>query len=225
MSAPEPEILSMEEVRRFARAAERINYSLPADDTTRLCLTVEHYATLAQRHSETSHERDAAAYSLAIERDRLRALVAGMREWVLGHDHWLGCSIHTEGDRCGCGYSALLLDDDGQRAYDLATKDREDAEKWRALMAEAEEHLKEPEHAAFIARATQAFEEGEEELRLLRAWESARASQIACEAKCRESEETDPLRVLLGMATSDAAERATWTALSAFRARQKGGQK
>ncbi len=101
----------------------------------------------------------------------------------------------------------------------LLVQDREAARKWRALM-EADAEQLDPEHVAFIERATAAIAEGEEELRLLRAWESARRSVAVCEEKCRTID-ADPARILLGMAMADRAERATWEALCAFRARQR----
>jgi hypothetical protein len=49
VAEPKPEVLTLEAVARIKQAAERINYSLPADDVLSLCATVEHYAELLPR--------------------------------------------------------------------------------------------------------------------------------------------------------------------------------
>jgi hypothetical protein len=226
-----PEILSMEEVREIATSTRCSRGVWNWQEHARLCATVEHWHREAQGKAsvgagiealkgafESTVSRDTHAEVVA-ERDRLRALVAGMREALGSWQKWEANIIAD--DRCWSGSAptieqehldaltplqdaraALLADPDGRRAHDLAAKDREAAEKWRALMAEAEEHLKEPEHAAFIEKATAAIAEGEEELRLLRDLES-----IASKAFCSRR---------LPLAAPVAA-------LAAFRARQKKG--
>lgn len=306
MSAPEPEILSMEEVRVIAASRPGNGAWVQA-----LCLTVEHWHREARgkasvgagiealksafestvprdTHAEVAAERDrlrifldsvladlcstqglheylgglhadrcagcdlrrkvtkaldyprgdlltaaAAKEDPAAEQDRLRALVAGMREEVkrllgvadvrLDHvqalvDQGASGDVVLWMDSSGRGVwlkevlptPALLSDPDGQRAYELAAKDREDAKKWRALMAEAEEHRQEPEHAAFVERAVAAIAEASKELRLL-----------------REIERTRPHSRPAGSSLIEYSKNheSAWKALAAFRDRQKGDPK
>lgn len=86
-----------------------------------------------------------------------------------------------------------------------AAKDREDAENWRTLMSEA---ANAPDHAEMIERATQAFEENQEELRLLRACEDA---TLTVEVQEEPEERLTAARLQLQ----------AWSDLRAFRARQK----
>lgn len=83
---------------------------------------------------------------------------------------------------------------------------REAAESWHALMSEAAEHLKEPEHLARVAKVERAIEEKAEERRLL-----------------LELERADEAQAVEFWAQGQAHEKlaAARSALRAFRARQK----
>lgn len=149
MSAPEPTILSMEEVRRLTTAATNITPFI-----------------------------ERAPLGEAVTERTIRRLCATVEHW------------HREAQ--------------GKAS---AGKDLDDAENWRTLMSET---ANAPGHAEMIERATQAFEESQEELRLLRAFEAAAAGTGA---------DSTSSQLLAACRERDRA----WIELCAFRARQKKG--
>lgn len=224
---PAREILTMEEVReqRFTVPDEvrGADARLLSARIRRLAATVEHWHREAQGKDERAREWSLAAQryhddgvEIAKERGRLRALVDSQRQALELHAKRFSsggrhvevyCSMcsATQGHNPRC----LLNDPDGLTASELAAKDREDAEKWRALMEATDDQL-DPKHVAFIERATRAIAEGEEELRLLRELERAAAA-------------VDATPIGAWADGGIAAVGSALGALSAFRAGQKEG--
>jgi hypothetical protein len=227
-----PELLTLKEVRSVAADAAACLF-VQSSLLARLCSTVEHW----HREAAASLEANAAcalakedietqAQGLGLENARLSALVARQREALEALFSFPGVrdllapagSLGSSVDRV----TEALSDRDGQRAAAELRQLHEDAEKYRALRAESAAILeRDEEFLAQLREAERAQEEQEEELRLLRAWEEARRSVAECEVRCRRPD-ADATAILLGMATADRAERATWEALAKFRARQKG---
>lgn len=235
-AAPEPEILSMKEVRRWAAEIK--------EDPTRGAVTRGMFQDLLATAEHWHREADEAAHVAAVqaeeldtlvdvaeERDRLRALVAGMREALGDWQKWEADIIRD--DRCWSGsvptieqkhldaltplqdaLTDLLADPDGLRAYELAANNREDARKYRALESESAAILKrDPELVADLAAAAAEFAEREEELRLLRELERTSATLQAMKGTGK-----DPCK-----AWRDHDDALSM--LAALRTRQKGGPK
>ena len=250
MSAPDPEILSMEEVREIAASTRCQPGVWNWQEHARLCVTVEHYAGKlvegtkltwycpkcdrwqdrrtgceADIRFDERQKAEGEAAQIAAEQDRLRALVAGMREALRCSHEGRRCTCaFVEGVRWGaccpsCAEKAtvrqLLADPDGQLAYELAAKDREDAGRWREMAATTDQMLKEWDETDPMTRLAEEAAEESEELRLLRDVEAARLCYE--EALCHEGKfglgECAHRRGLMELA---------WKSLAAFRARQKG---
>lgn len=193
MSALEPKILSMEEVREIEREA-----TLPEG-----CTGIS--AKWCPIHGDCACEPEEEGFDVVLEDPDcpLHGNASGHAETIADNSP---LSRETVARLCATA-------EHWHREAHLAAKDREAAENWRILMSEA---ANDPDHTEMIERATQEFEEGQEELRLLRDLEDSMEARRALWHGAIIAPDREDSKALLRISAS-------LEALSAFRARQKEG--
>jgi hypothetical protein len=183
------EILTLEEVQRWAAEIKA--------DPTRGAITRGMFRDLC-----------ATTLHLAAERDRLRALVAGMRDagsnLIKKLEEAAQAGDFIMDEAAVVAFRSCLADPDGQRAAEEAAKAREDARQWREMCATTDRMLAEWDATDPMTRLAEEAAAESEELRLLREFEAGYRD--------------------LGAGTNARLIHAG-AALDAFRARQKGAPK